>query len=129
MDSGLAVGVATEVARAGRWRASAFVSVMRERMPAVYLMASKRHGTLYVGVTSDLVQRVWQHRTDAAEGFTRKHRVHQLVWYEQATTMESAIIREKQLKKWERAWKIEMIERENPAWRDLWPEISGDSSG
>lgn len=97
---------------------------MRERRPTVYLLASKFHGTLYVGVTSDLVQRIWQHRTGLVEGFTKRYAVHRLVWFEQADTMEVAIVREKQIKKWNRAWKVELIEKSNPDWRDLWPEIA-----
>jgi len=96
-----------------------------EKSPCVYILASKRNGTLYVGVTSKLVQRVFQHRENLADGFTKQHGVHVLVWFEQHTSMEAAIIREKQIKKWRRAWKIELIEARNPAWRDLWPEIVG----
>jgi putative endonuclease len=88
------------------------------------MLASERNGTLYVGVTSDLVKRVWQHRTDSVEGFTQKHGVHLLVWYEQHETMVSAITREKQLKKWNRAWKARLIEERNPDWNDLWESIS-----
>lgn len=91
--------------------------------PAVYILASKRNGTLYVGVTSDLVKRVWEHRIDAAEGFTKRYRVHDLVYYELHDDMINAITREKQLKKWNRAWKIELIEKNNPSWMDLWPTI------
>ena len=98
----------------------------RMKQPAVYLLASHRNGTLYVGVTSDLVRRIWQHRTHAAEGFTDKYGVTQLMWYEQHDTMESAIRREKSIKKWNRAWKINLIEKANPQWQDLWPEILGD---
>lgn len=95
------------------------------KQPAVYILASKRNGTLYIGVTSDLVKRVWQHKNDLAEGFTKKYGVHTLVHYELHDTMAAAILREKQMKKWNRAWKIELIEKENPAWNDLWPTISG----
>jgi putative endonuclease len=94
------------------------------KRPCVYILASQRNGTLYVGVTSDLVQRIYQHRTDAAEGFTRKFQVHTLVWYEMHEMMEGAIVREKQLKKWNRKWKLRLIEEVNPLWRDLWSEIS-----
>ena len=94
------------------------------KMPCVYMLASKRNGTLYVGVTSDLVQRVWQHRSALAEGFTKRYGVHRLVWYEVHETMESAILRETALKKWNRAWKIRLIEETNPAWRDLYEEIT-----
>jgi putative endonuclease len=95
--------------------------------PAVYLLASQRNGTLYIGVTSNLIQRIWQHREGLAEGFTKKYRVKTLVWYEQHVTMESAIAREKALKKWNRAWKLKLIEETNPQWRDLWPEINGET--
>jgi putative endonuclease len=76
-----------------------------------------------VGVTSDLIKRVHEHKNDLVEGFTRKHRVHDLVWFEQHTTMESAILREKAIKAWKRAWKIELIERSNASWRDLYPDL------
>ena len=95
--------------------------------PYVYLLASQRNGTLYIGVTSNLIQRIWQHREGLAEGFTKKYRVKTLVWYEQHATMESAIAREKALKKWNRAWKLKLIEQTNPQWRDLWPEINGET--
>jgi putative endonuclease len=95
------------------------------KQPAVYILASKRNGTLYVGVTSDLIKRVWEHKQDAVEGFTQKYKVHTLVYFEQHEVMLDAIQREKQIKKWERAWKIELIESCNPEWRDLWEEILG----
>jgi putative endonuclease len=91
--------------------------------PAVYILASRRNGTLYVGVTSELVKRVYEHKQDLADGFTRKYGVHQLVYFELAEDMLAAISREKQIKKWKRAWKVELIERANPEWRDLYPEI------
>jgi putative endonuclease len=84
------------------------------KQQAVYILASKRNGTLYVGVTSDLVKRVWQHKNDVVKGFTEKYGVHTLVYYELHVSMTEAILREKQLKKWNRAWKIELIEKENP---------------
>lgn len=93
------------------------------KQPAVYILASKRNSTLYIGVTSDLVKRVWQHKNDVCEGFTKKYGVHTLVYYEMHANMTEAIRREKQLKKWNRAWKIELIERENPEWFDLWPAL------
>ncbi len=93
------------------------------KQSAVYILASKRNGTLYVGLTSDLVKRVWQHRNDVFEGFTKKYGVHMLVYYETHSSMIEAIQREKQLKKWKRAWKLALIEERNPQWRDLWPEI------
>ena len=90
------------------------------KQPAVYILASKRNGTLYVGVTSDLVKRVWEHKQDAVAGFTRTYHVHNLVYFEQHADMRQAIQREKQIKKWNRAWKIELIQKTNSAWRDLW---------
>ena len=91
--------------------------------PCVYILASQRNGTLYVGVTSDLVKRIWEHKNDVGEGFTKKYSVHYLVYFEQCEDMTAAITREKQIKKWIRAWKIELIESFNPEWRDLWEEI------
>ncbi len=93
------------------------------KSPCVYVLANNPKGTLYIGVTSNLVQRVWQHKSDFAEGFTKDYGVHRLVWYEVHETMESAIAREKALKKWNRAWKIELIEKTNPNWTDLYDEI------
>ena len=93
------------------------------RQPAVYILASMRNGTLYVGVTSDLVRRVWEHKQDFVEGFTAKYHIHQLVYFELHTDMAEAILREKRIKKWNRAWKIELIEKNNPEWNDLWPQI------
>lgn len=93
--------------------------------PAVYVLASGRNGTLYTGVTSDFVSRISVHKQDLIEGFTRKYGVHILVYIEFHDLMEQAIKREKQIKRWRRAWKIELIERHNPGWRDLYPELSG----
>ncbi|MBB4860023.1 putative endonuclease [Novosphingobium chloroacetimidivorans] len=95
--------------------------------PCVYLMASHRNGTLYVGVTSNLAQRVHQHREGLIDGFTKDYGVHYLVWYEQHATMEHAITREKRLNKWARAWKIELIEEANPDWRDLAVDFGFDA--
>ena len=91
--------------------------------PAVYILASRPFGTLYVGVTSNVKVRVWQHRNDLVEGFTREHSVHTLVWYELHETMYSAITREKQIKRWDRLWKIRLIRKMNPQWRDLAAEL------
>lgn len=88
--------------------------------PCVYILASKKNGTLYVGVTSDLIKRVWQHKNDLVEGFTKRYLVHTLVYYEIHETMESAIAREKNIKAWKRAWKIELIEKNNLEWSDLY---------
>lgn len=89
------------------------------KQPAVYILASKRNGTLYVGVTSDLVQRVWQHKNDLVVGFTKTYGIHEQVYFEIHETMESAITREKQIKKWNRAWKVRLIEEMTPNWNDL----------
>ena len=89
----------------------------------VYIMASRRNGTLYIGVTSNPAQRVWYHKQGVVEGFTRKYDVKMLVYFEPHETAESAITREKQLKKWERVWKIRLIEQSNPEWRDLYGTI------
>jgi len=94
-----------------------------EKLPAVYILASRRNSTLYVGVTSNLVKRVWEHKNDPVAGFTKRHRVHTLVYYERFDTMLNAITREKQLKGWQRSWKLELIEAKNPDWRDLWEDI------
>ncbi|HEX3140940.1 MAG TPA: GIY-YIG nuclease family protein [Rhizobacter sp.] len=91
--------------------------------PAVYLLASQRNGTLYIGVTSNLVKRLWEHKNNVVEGFTEKYGVHRLVYFELHDMMTAAIQREKQLKKWNRAWKISLIEKTNPEWNDLWPNI------
>ena len=93
------------------------------KQPAVYILASRRNGTLYIGVTSSLAKRVWEHKNDVVEGFTKRYRVHQLVWYELHETMQSAISREKAMKEWKRQWKLELIEKTNPAWKDLYESI------
>jgi len=93
------------------------------KQPCVYLMASRRNGTLYVGVTSDLIKRVWEHKNNIVEGFTKRYGIHVLVWYELHPTMESAIQREKALKEWKRAWKLELIEKVNPQWQDLYSNL------
>ena len=89
----------------------------------VYMMASKKNGTLYIGVTNNLKQRVWQHKNDVHDGFTKKYHVHRLVWFESTTDISEAILREKQMKKWRRQWKINLIEQENPNWKDLYEDI------
>lgn len=89
----------------------------------VYLLASRRHGTLYVGVTSDLVKRVYQHREGLLEGFTKKYGVKTLVWFDSTGSVEGAISTEKRIKNWKREWKIALIEKENPQWRDLYPDL------
>jgi putative endonuclease len=93
------------------------------KQPCVYILASGKYGTLYVGVTSDLVKRVWEHKNNVVPGFTKRYGVHDLVWYELHDSMESAIAREKAIKEWKRQWKLELIERQNPEWKDLYPEL------
>ena len=99
------------------------MSLHRVKLPCVYILCSRHHGTLYIGVTSDLVKRVWEHRSGFVEGFTKRYNVHRLVWFETHETMESAICREKALKEWKRLWKIQLIEEANPSWRDLYSKI------
>ena len=94
-----------------------------EKHPCVYILASHRIGTLYVGVTSNLIQRVYQHKHNLVEGFTQRYKCHTLVWYEPHENMESAILREKEVKKWQRHAKITLIEKSNPLWRDLWEDL------
>ena len=93
------------------------------KQPAVYILASKRNGTLYIGVTSDLVKRIWEHKNNMVEGFTKLYNVHRLVWYELHESMETAITREKRLKNWKRKWKLELIESSNPKWQDFYHRI------
>ena len=93
------------------------------KTPCVYILASKRNGTLYIGVTSNLVQRVWQHRNGFADGFAKEHDVRTLVWYEVHDSMEQAITRERRMKRWKRDWKVRLIEEANPFWRDLYEEL------
>ena len=93
------------------------------KQPAVYILASKRNGTIYIGVTSDLKRRAWEHKNNQVDGFSKKYAVHHLVYYELHENMVSAITREKQMKKWNRAWKLELIEKQNLDWKDLWEEI------
>ena len=95
-----------------------------DKRPAVYILASQRNGTLYTVVTSDLIGRTWQHKHHQVSGFTDRYKAGRLVWYELQGTMESAILR-KRIKKWCRAWKIELIEAMNPYWNDLWGDIVG----
>ena len=93
------------------------------KQPAVYILANKRNGTLYIGVTSHLRKRVWEHKTDLTEGFTKRYGARRLVYYELHEDLASAISREKQMKKWNRAWKLALIEKQNPDWKDLWEGI------
>ena len=92
--------------------------------PCTYIVTNKRNGTLYTGVTGDLATRIWQHKQGAVEGFTKRYRTGMLVWYEMHDTMEQAIIREKQIKEWKRNWKLELIEANNPQWRDLYEDLN-----
>jgi putative endonuclease len=98
-----------------------------DRSPCVYLLASGFHGTLYTGVTSNLAGRIWQHREEVTRGFTTRYRVKRLVWFEVHETMESAIKREKSIKRWQRQWKVGLIEAENATWRDLAEDFGFDS--
>ena len=93
------------------------------KQAVVYILTNKRNGTLYIGVTSNLVKRIWEHKNNLVNGFTAKYTTHLLVYYEMHQVMNEAITREKQLKKWKRDWKIRLIEESNPYWRDLYPEI------
>ena len=97
-----------------------------ERTPVVYIVASRRNGTIYTGVTSDLLGRIAQHRAKTIPGFTAEYGCTQLVWFEVHSEMEPAILREKRIKKWERAWKLELIEKDNPTWRDLAEDFGFD---
>lgn len=94
-----------------------------ERQPCVYMLTSKRNGTLYTGVTSNLLKRIWEHKNHVVEGFTKKYGISVLVWYEIHETMESAISKEKAIKNWKRAWKVKVIEENNPQWRDLYSDL------
>jgi putative endonuclease len=91
----------------------------------VYILASKRNGTLYIGVTNNLIKRVYEHKTDLVDGFTKKYRVHNLIYYEIYNSIDDAIVREKRLKKWKRQWKTELIEKNNPEWMDLYERLTG----
>ena len=99
---------------------------MREHAYYVYMLASKRNGTLYVGVTNNLLHRAWVHKNDLIDGFTKKYGVHILVWFEQFEDVHAAIAREKQIKGWNRAWKIKLIEKHNSGWNDLYDQLIGE---
>ncbi len=99
---------------------------MREHCYYVYMLASQRNGTLYVGVSNDVLRRAWEHRNDLVEGFTKKYGVHILVWFEIFEDINAAIAREKRLKKWNRAWKIKLIEQHNSGWNDLYSRLLGE---
>lgn len=93
------------------------------KKPAIYILASKKNGTLYIGVTSYLTKRVWEHKSNLIEGFTKRYKTHILVYYELYADMLQAIAREKTLKNWKRSWKIQLIESVNPDWKDLYPKL------
>lgn len=99
---------------------------MREHSYFVYILASGRNGTLYTGVTNDIVRRIWEHKNDLIDGFTKKYGVHILVWYEFHEDINLAIAREKRIKRWNRAWKIKLIEKENSGWNCLWEKLTGE---
>ena len=94
-----------------------------KKQPAVYILASAKNGTLYTGVTSDLVKRIWEHKNNLVDGFTKRYGVHDLVSFELHDTMDFVIIREKNIKEWKRAWKLKLIEKDNPDWRDLYIDM------
>ena len=96
---------------------------MKNKKPAVYILASKKNGNLYIGVTSDLAKRIWEHKNDLVKGFTKRYKVHNLVWYEVHDNIDAAIEREKNMKEWQRVWKIKLIEKDNPNWNDLYNAI------
>jgi putative endonuclease len=96
---------------------------MAIKRPAVYILASKKNGTFYTGVTSDLVKRIWEHKKDLIQGFTRRYKVHNLVWYELHDNMDVAIERERNMKEWKRVWKVRLLEKDNPNWNDLYDSI------
>jgi putative endonuclease len=99
---------------------------MRDHAYSVYILASQRNGTLYIGVTNDLARRVQEHRAGLVPGFTRKYKVKMLVYWEPHQDINEAILREKRIKRWHRRWKLNLIEAHNPLWRDLWPELIAD---
>ena len=101
---------------------------MEEKYPCVYLLANAHRTVLYTGVTSNLPDRIWQHKNKLVEGFSKRYNVDYLVWYEMHAAMYAAITREKQIKKWNRGWKIELIEKSNPEWRDLYDEVAASGS-
>lgn len=96
---------------------------MIEKQPAVYMLANRKNGTLYIGVTSNLIRRIWEHKNNVIDGFTKRYGIHALVWYELHETMASAIQREKEIKNWKRDWKIKRIAEINPEWNDLYQGI------
>ena len=110
-------------AKAGIYESVKLVRCQSMRCPCLYILASKPNGTMYVGVTNDVIRRIWEHKSDVIDGFTKQYGVHTLVYAEFHETMPDAILREKQIKKWRRAWKIDLIERNNPRWCDLYEQM------
>ena len=96
---------------------------MNNKQAFIYIIASKKNGTIYIGVTNNLITRVWQHKSDIIKGFSKKYKTHQLVYFEQHSNIQSAIEREKQIKKWKRKWKLQLIEKLNPLWKDLYTDV------
>jgi putative endonuclease len=105
-----------------RWDPFPF-KLVRSLVAYVYILASRKNGTLYIGVTRDLIRRIYEHKSGTVEGFTKKYKVDQLVWFDNSESIIAAIQREKQLKNWKRAWKIQLIEQTNPHWHDLYPAL------
>ena len=103
-----------------------YIERMRQHLYYVYILASRRNGTLYVGVSNDVMRRTWEHKHDLIEGFTKKYGVHNLVWYEFHENVNVAIAREKRLKRWNRAWKIKLIEKDNSGWNDIYDRLMGE---
>jgi putative endonuclease len=101
---------------------------MREHLYFVYMLASQRNGTLYIGVSNDVLRRTWEHKNEIVEGFTKKYGVHRLVWYETFDNINDAIAREKRLKRWNRAWKIRLIEERNSGWNDIYARLIGETA-
>jgi putative endonuclease len=93
------------------------------KQPAIYILASKKNGTLYIGVTADLIKRIWEHKNGLVNGFTKRYKVHNLVWYELHNNMDMAIERDKNMKEWKRMWKVKLIEDKNPQWNDLYDSL------
>ena len=99
---------------------------MRDHLYYVYILANRRNGTLYIGVSNDILRRTWEHKSDLAAGFTKKYGVHILVWYETYSDISTAIAREKRMKRWNRDWKIALIEKTNSGWNDLYETLLGE---
>ncbi len=98
--------------------------MLKEKKYYIYILANERNGTLYIGVTNSLIRRIYEHKHNLVEGFTKDHNIHRLVYYEEYNQIDNAISREKQMKKWNRKWKLQIIEKDNPGWRDLYEELN-----